>query len=188
MFTPDDGLDTKFTLESQRTGVIDEPPFHILMLGNWSGASGRERASVSRPVEIDRDNFDQVMERLKVHISLGAEAALEVLGRLGAKIVRTLGIDGGRSYSQAFRDIHPVAPTHILVIPKRHIVSLAEVSAADAGILGQLLLAAHTLAGREGVLASGFRTVFNSGANAGQSVFHLHLHVLAGRAMHWPPG
>ena len=88
----------------------------------------------------------------------------------------------------AFRDIHPVAPTHILVIPKRHIVSLAEVSAADAGILGQLLLAARTLAEREGVLANGFRTVFNSGAHAGQSVFHLHLHVLAGRAMHWPPG
>lgn len=88
----------------------------------------------------------------------------------------------------AFRDIHPVAPTHILVIPKRHIVSLAEVGTADSGILGQLLLAAHSVAAREGVLTSGFRTVFNSGANAGQSVFHLHLHVLAGRAMLWPPG
>ena len=88
----------------------------------------------------------------------------------------------------AFRDISPVAPTHILIIPRRHIVSLADVTPAEAGLIGQMFLAARELAAREGVLERGFRTVFNTGVEGGQSVFHLHLHVLAGRAMNWPPG
>lgn len=88
----------------------------------------------------------------------------------------------------AFRDINPVAPTHVLVIPKRHIASLADITAAEAGIIGKLFLAAREIAARDGALASGFRTVINSGPDAGQTVFHLHLHVLAGRGMSWPPG
>jgi histidine triad (HIT) family protein len=88
----------------------------------------------------------------------------------------------------AFRDINPVAPTHVLVIPKRHIATLAEITAAEAGIIGKMFLAAREIAAREGALTSGFRTVFNSGSDAGQTVFHLHLHVLAGRNMTWPPG
>ena len=88
----------------------------------------------------------------------------------------------------AFRDLNPVAPTHVLVIPKRHIASLADITAVEAGIIGQMFLAAREIAAREGALTSGFRTVFNSGPDGGQTVFHLHLHVLAGRGMHWPPG
>ena len=88
----------------------------------------------------------------------------------------------------AFRDINPVAPTHVLVIPKRHIASLADTTPGDEAILGKLLLAAKKVAAQEGVEASGFRTVFNTGANSGQAVFHIHMHVLGGRPMAWPPG
>jgi histidine triad (HIT) family protein len=88
----------------------------------------------------------------------------------------------------AFRDINPVAPTHVLVIPRRHIASLADITAAESGIIGQMFLAAREIAQREGALSSGFRTVLNSGPDAGQTVFHIHLHVLAGRPMSWPPG
>lgn len=88
----------------------------------------------------------------------------------------------------AFRDINPVAPTHLLLIPKRHIVSLAEITAAESGLIGMMFLAARDLAAREGLLSSGFRTVFNTGSDAGQTVFHLHLHLLGGRPMGWPPG
>lgn len=88
----------------------------------------------------------------------------------------------------AFRDINPVAPTHVLIIPKRHIASLAEITAAESALLGQMFLAAREIAAREQVLTRGFRTVFNTGPDAGQTVFHLHLHLLAGRDMAWPPG
>lgn len=88
----------------------------------------------------------------------------------------------------AFRDINPVAPTHVLIIPKRHIASLAEITAAETGVLGQMFLAAREIAAREGVLRSGFRTVINTGPDANQTVFHVHLHLLAGRSMSWPPG
>jgi histidine triad (HIT) family protein len=88
----------------------------------------------------------------------------------------------------AFRDINPVAPTHILIIPRRHIASLADLTPADGELVGKMFLAAKELAAREGVTESGFRTVFNSGADAGQTVFHMHLHLLAGRAFSWPPG
>ncbi len=90
-------------------------------------------------------------------------------------------------HSVAFRDLRPVAPTHVLVIPKQHIVALSDATDADGAMLGHLLLAARTVAAKEG-LGNGFRLVVNNGADAGQSVHHLHLHVLGGRGLAWPPG
>lgn len=87
----------------------------------------------------------------------------------------------------AFEDIHPQAPTHILLCPRKHLASLAEATVEDAGMLGRLQLIAATLAG-ERKLAGGYRTVVNNGRGAGQSVFHLHLHLLGGRDFRWPPG
>ena len=87
-----------------------------------------------------------------------------------------------------FRDVNPVAPMHVLVVPKRHIVSLADITAAEVELIGRMFVAARKVAEIDGFVARGFRTVFNSGPDGGQTVFHLHLHVLAGRAMHWPPG
>lgn len=88
----------------------------------------------------------------------------------------------------AIRDIHPQAPTHLLVMPNRHLASLAEASAEDEALLGALLLTARELARQAGLLPDGFRLAINSGLAAGQSVWHLHLHVLGGRPMRWPPG
>ena len=88
----------------------------------------------------------------------------------------------------AFSDIHPAAPTHALVIPRRHFVSLNEAEPADAELLGRLLLASQRVAREAKISDSGWRVVLNNGAHAGQSVFHVHLHVLGGRAMAWPPG
>jgi histidine triad (HIT) family protein len=87
-----------------------------------------------------------------------------------------------------FRDIAPRAPTHLLVIPRRHISSLADVSVDDGALLGRLLLAAAEAARRAGLAATGYRVVTNCGAGAGQSVFHIHLHLLGGRLLGWPPG
>ena len=87
----------------------------------------------------------------------------------------------------AFRDLDPQAPVHVLVIPRRPIASLAAATDADRDLLGHLLRAADAVAKKEGV-GDAYRVVVNSGADAGQSVFHLHLHVLGGRAMSWPPG
>ncbi len=86
----------------------------------------------------------------------------------------------------AFRDINPQAPLHVLVIPRAHVASLNE--ATDAAQLGKLSLLAAEIARREGVAADGYRTVINTGAHAGQTVFHVHLHLLAGRSLGWPPG
>lgn len=88
----------------------------------------------------------------------------------------------------AFRDIAPQAPTHILVIPKRHISTLNDLSEADADLVGRLYLVAKRVAELDEIAVSGYRTVMNCNADAGQSVFHIHLHVLGGRAMAWPPG
>jgi len=88
----------------------------------------------------------------------------------------------------AFRDINPQAPVHILVIPRKHIASLAEADAAEEGLLGHLLRVGVEMARKAGILDDGFRTVINTGELAGQSVFHVHVHVLGGRAMRWPPG
>jgi histidine triad (HIT) family protein len=86
----------------------------------------------------------------------------------------------------AFRDIDPKAPTHVLVIPKTHVASLNE--ATDAAMLGELLLVARDIARAEGIESSGYRTVINTGAGAGQTVHHVHVHLLGGRNMKWPPG
>jgi histidine triad (HIT) family protein len=87
----------------------------------------------------------------------------------------------------AFRDINPQAPTHVLLIPKKAIARLADAAAEDQALLGHLLLAANTVARQLGI-ENAYRLVVNNGAGAGQSVFHLHLHILAGRPMRWPPG
>ncbi len=87
----------------------------------------------------------------------------------------------------AIRDIRPQSPTHILVIPRKHIPSLEDASAEDRELLGHLLLRAQKIA-REEKIASGYRLVINNGRSAGQSVFHIHLHVLGGRGFGWPPG
>lgn len=86
----------------------------------------------------------------------------------------------------AFRDIHPQAPTHILVVPIKHVESVADIQSGDVDLVGRLVVTAKDIAHNEGL--AGFRLVINSGREAGQSVFHLHLHVLGGRPMHWPPG
>lgn len=88
----------------------------------------------------------------------------------------------------AFHDIHPAAPTHILVIPRRHITGLAAAGDGEQRLLGALLLAASRLARGEGLEEGGYRVVNNNGPNAGQSVDHLHLHLIGGRRMSWPPG
>ncbi len=91
-------------------------------------------------------------------------------------------------HAVAIQDIHPQAPVHLLVIPRKHLVALSDASAEDAALLGHLHVIAARLAHERGMESSGFRTVINNGAGAGQSVFHLHVHVLGGRAFHWPPG
>ena len=88
----------------------------------------------------------------------------------------------------AFSDINPQAPTHILVVPKRHIASLNDLSVEDDVLVGELVRRAAALAQSRGISAGGYRTVFNTNRDAGQTVFHIHLHLLGGRSMHWPPG
>jgi histidine triad (HIT) family protein len=88
----------------------------------------------------------------------------------------------------AFRDLNPQAPVHVLVIPRRHVASLDAAGAEDAELLGRLSLLAARVARESGVADTGYRTVVNSGADAGQTVFHVHLHLLGGRALGWPPG
>jgi histidine triad (HIT) family protein len=87
----------------------------------------------------------------------------------------------------AFNDINPQAPTHVLIVPRKHIASLAESGAEDQELIGHLHLVAARIAGSHG-LSNGFRTVINTGRDGGQTVDHLHVHLLGGRAMHWPPG
>jgi histidine triad (HIT) family protein len=88
----------------------------------------------------------------------------------------------------AIRDLNPQAPTHVLVIPREHMESLNDASQKDEALLGHLLRMGARIANEEGRSDDGYRTVINTGAGAGQSVFHLHVHVLGGRGMHWPPG
>jgi histidine triad (HIT) family protein len=88
----------------------------------------------------------------------------------------------------AFRDINPQAPTHVLIIPRQHIASLNELDEAGAESVGYLLWVAQKLARQEGIAETGYRTLFNTGKQAGQTVFHVHLHLLGGRALGWPPG
>ena len=88
----------------------------------------------------------------------------------------------------AFNDINPQAPTHVLVIPKRHIPSLNDIGVEDDQIVGEVVRRAAAIAKERGLSAGGFRTVFNTNRDAGQTVFHIHLHLLGGRSMTWPPG
>ena len=88
----------------------------------------------------------------------------------------------------AFRDINPQAPTHVLVIPRRHIATLNDLDQEDGGIAGKLVLAAKSIAEQEGIAEDGYRAVINCNAGGGQAVYHIHLHLLGGRQMTWPPG
>lgn len=88
----------------------------------------------------------------------------------------------------AFRDIKPQAPTHILVIPKRHIATISDTIEQDEQLLGKMILRAKKLAESEGLSEKGFRLVFNVNSGGGQEVYHIHLHILGGRQMTWPPG
>lgn len=105
-----------------------------------------------------------------------------VAGEIPAAVVRE------DDETLAFRDLDPRAPLHVLVIPKRHIASADDAALEDAPLLGRLITAAADIARAEGVVAGGYRLVLNTGSDAGQSVPHIHLHLLAGRALHWPPG
>ena len=104
-----------------------------------------------------------------------------VAGDVPAKIV----LETARTI--AFRDINPQAPTHILIVPRKHIASLNELTEEDAPLVGHLHMVAKQLAAAEG-LTSGYRTLFNTGLQAGQTVWHIHLHLIGGRALGWPPG
>ncbi len=88
----------------------------------------------------------------------------------------------------AFRDIDPQAPLHVLIVPRRHIATLNDVHSGDDTLIGSMVRLAASIARKHGYADSGYRTVFNTNRGAGQSVFHIHMHLLAGRALHWPPG
>jgi histidine triad (HIT) family protein len=103
-------------------------------------------------------------------------------GRIPAKLVHE------DERTVAFRDIAPQAPVHVLVIPRKHLTSLDEAHPDDGALLGHLLLKAREIARAEGITDSGYRTVVNTGDEGGQTVGHLHVHVLGGRPLKWPPG
>jgi histidine triad (HIT) family protein len=88
----------------------------------------------------------------------------------------------------AFNDIHPQGPTHVLVVPRRHIPSLNDLQPGDDQIVGEVVRRAAAIAKSRGISEGGYRTVFNTNREAGQTVFHIHLHLIGGRALHWPPG
>jgi histidine triad (HIT) family protein len=103
-------------------------------------------------------------------------------GEIPAKTVRE------SSRAIAFRDINPQAPTHVLVIPREHYPNLAALAAAGDGLLDEVATLAAQIAQDEGVAGGGYRVVFNTGADAGQTVHHVHAHLLGGRPLEWPPG
>jgi len=88
----------------------------------------------------------------------------------------------------AFRDINPKAPSHVLIIPRQHIETINDLGPGDAALVGNLFLVARQVAKDEGIADNGYRVVMNCNADAGQTVFHLHLHMLGGRRLDWPPG
>jgi histidine triad (HIT) family protein len=91
-------------------------------------------------------------------------------------------------HALAFRDIRPVAPSHVLVIPKKHVAAIHDLTAADAPLIGNVMVAARAVADKLGLVKDGFRLVVNDGDAAGQTVHHIHVHVLGGRNLSWPPG
>jgi len=103
-------------------------------------------------------------------------------GEIPAQVVRE------DEHTIAFRDINPQAPTHVLVIPKRHVPAVDALDDQDAELIGRVVLAARLVARQEGIARSGYRLVMNNGPAAGQTVDHVHMHVLGGRQMDWPPG
>ena len=105
-----------------------------------------------------------------------------IAGEIPAKIVHE------DELSIAFEDVNPQAPTHILIIPRKHLAGLNDAAAEDAPLLGHLHIVAAKLAKEKGIAEGGYRTLFNTGRGAGQTVFHLHLHLLGGRNFSWPPG
>lgn len=88
----------------------------------------------------------------------------------------------------AFRDIDPKAPVHVLIIPKQHIRTVNDIAGSQAGVLGEMVLAAQAIAAQEGIADQGYRLVMNCNEHGGQSVFHIHMHLLGGRQLSWPPG
>jgi len=88
----------------------------------------------------------------------------------------------------AFNDVNPQGPTHVLVVPRRHIETLNDLGPDDDQLVGELVRRAAAIATQRGIAAGGYRTVFNTNREAGQTVFHIHLHLIGGRTMHWPPG
>lgn len=88
----------------------------------------------------------------------------------------------------AFRDIHPAAPTHVLIVPRKHIDRITDAEKEDADLLGRMLLKANEIAEAEGIVSKGFRYVVNCNSWGGQQVFHIHVHILGGRPLAWPPG
>jgi histidine triad (HIT) family protein len=88
----------------------------------------------------------------------------------------------------AFNDINPQGPTHVLVVPKQHIDTLNDLTPADDGIVGEVVRRAAAIAGERGIADGGYRTIFNTNREAGQTVFHIHLHLIGGRSLAWPPG
>lgn len=105
-----------------------------------------------------------------------------IAGEIPATIVRQ------NEHVVAFKDITPQAPTHVLVVPRRHIASLNDLSSDDDALVGEMVRTAASIAKENGHADRGYRTVFNCNADAGQTVFHVHLHLLGGRKMTWPPG
>ena len=105
-----------------------------------------------------------------------------VAGEIPAQVVHET------PHALAFRDINPQAPTHVVVVPRAHHADAGALAEADPALAGELLRAARAVAESEGIVESGYRLVFNTGAGAGQTVFHVHCHVLGGRPMTWPPG
>jgi len=88
----------------------------------------------------------------------------------------------------AFNDITPQGPTHVLVVPRRHIPTLNDLEPGDDQLVGELIRRAAAIAKSKGIAAGGYRTVFNTNHDSGQTIFHIHLHLIGGRALHWPPG
>jgi histidine triad (HIT) family protein len=88
----------------------------------------------------------------------------------------------------AFNDINPQAPTHVLIVPRRHLASLNDLQPDDDGLIGEMVRRSAAIAAERGIAGGGYRTVFNTNRDAGQTVFHIHLHLLGGRSLSWPPG